>query len=442
MTSALLAAYEGLSVRHRVLAVDDEPHVLSALRRALRPHDFDVLTAPDGEAALRILEGEPVDAIISDMRMPGICGAQLLRQARQCAPDALRILLTGQADLQSTLQAVNEGEVFRYLLKPWEDVMLVQSLRDGLQRRELERERDALRAQTLQQNEELRRLNEGLEATVAQRTAQLEASTRRLREDFGGTVRLLSSLISSRAGVTRTCPPAVARLARSVALALDLPAEQRHDLTFAALLQDIGRLGLGDELLRQPLEALGAGDRARVLRHPQLGHGHLMALPSLAPAACILAAMYENFDGSGVPAGKRGPDIALPARVLRVATDYVHLTHGAMAMTALSEDQALRQMRRLGGQHYDPVCLDGLLKALNRQAPEPARQALVASANLRPGMTLARDLVAPSGTLWLAQGHVLDAAMIEQIHRMEELTGDFLWITVVQDDGREVRLHG
>lgn len=426
--------------RERVLVVDDEPHVLSALRRALHKQGFEVLTAPAVPEALALLAVEPVDAIVSDMRMPGQTGADLLARARQMAPDAVRILLTGHADMQATLEAVNEGEVFRFLTKPWEDALLVQAIREGLERRALERERDALREITARQNEELRQLNEGLERKVAERTQQLQATleqlkalTQQLKTDFSGTVRLLSSLIEARTGITSGCPRAVAQLVRRVAPALHLGGDTLTDLSFAALLEDIGKVGLPDELLQQPFEALSQEARARLLRHPVTGENLLMALPSLAGAGEVLRHLYENYDGSGGPRGLSGSAIPLASRLLRVLTDFEHYKAGAMELTRLGEELALQRLRRWRGRRYDPDCVDALVEALQGPGPVAQTTALVSSVQLRPGMVLAQDLLSAAGMLLLAQGHTFDEALIRRIRAYEKATDAFLWLCVRAD---------
>ena len=138
----------------RLLLVDDEASILSSLRRLLRPAGYVIHTAESGRAGLEILEREPVDLVISDMRMPEMNGAQFLEQVRQRWPATMRILLTGYADVSSTIDAINRGEIYRYISKPWDDNQLTLTIRDALETSRLRDENARLLALTRAQNAE------------------------------------------------------------------------------------------------------------------------------------------------------------------------------------------------------------------------------------------------------------------------------------------------
>ena len=127
-----------------VLCVDDEPNILAALKRMLRADGLCVLTAAGGAQALSMLEQMPVDLVISDMRMPGMDGAQFLEQVHLRWPHVVRVMLTGHADISATISAINRGRIFRYVHKPWDEHDLMLTVRQGLEMHRLEAERQRL----------------------------------------------------------------------------------------------------------------------------------------------------------------------------------------------------------------------------------------------------------------------------------------------------------
>ena len=139
-----------------LLFVDDEASILSSLRRLFRQHGYNILIAESGAQGLEILEKEAVDLVVSDMRMPEMDGAKFLEQVRLHWPHVVRILLTGYADVTSTIDAINRGEIYRYIAKPWDDNDIVLTVRDALERKRLESENLRLLALTQRQNEELK----------------------------------------------------------------------------------------------------------------------------------------------------------------------------------------------------------------------------------------------------------------------------------------------
>jgi diguanylate cyclase (GGDEF)-like protein len=157
-----------------VLVVDDEPYILATLA-ALLVTEFEVLTADSAEAAQKILEQRDVDIILSDQRMPRTSGVQLLEWVRTRAPKSIRLLMTGFAELEEAVEAINRGQVFRYIFKPWRAEELVDTLRSAGRTVMLERSNEQLL-------EELRRMNLELEKRVQERTKQLEEAVHELEQ--------------------------------------------------------------------------------------------------------------------------------------------------------------------------------------------------------------------------------------------------------------------
>ena len=183
---------EPLQTEATLLLVDDEPGILSSLRRLLRMRGYTIHCAQSGQAGLEILERESVDLVISDMRMPEMDGARFLEQVRQRWPTTMRILLTGYADVASTVDAINRGEIYRYVAKPWDDADLQLTVRDALERQRLARENARLLALTQAQNDELKYLNASLEDKVKQRTAEIEQINSFLNLPTTGSNRISS----------------------------------------------------------------------------------------------------------------------------------------------------------------------------------------------------------------------------------------------------------
>src|SRR5450830_51954 len=159
--------------RRSLLLVDDEVNIVSALKRLLRPEGYDILTANSGEQGLELLAQQPVDVIISDQRMPGLNGADFLRQARKLRPDTIRIMLSGYTELQSVTDAVNEGAIYKFLTKPWNDEQLRTHLRDAFRLKEIADDNDRLNLELRTANNALAAANRRMEALLRQKQQQI-----------------------------------------------------------------------------------------------------------------------------------------------------------------------------------------------------------------------------------------------------------------------------
>lgn len=159
--------------RPTLLCVDDEASIRNALRRVFMEEEWRVFFAKDGAEGLEIFRREPVDLVLSDFRMPGMDGVEFLKRAKAIRSDCVRIVLSGYADINLIVQALNEGEIYRFLVKPWNDEELLHNLRKALEHHRLGRENARLA-------EELRVFNAELERKVDLRTAELREINRTL----------------------------------------------------------------------------------------------------------------------------------------------------------------------------------------------------------------------------------------------------------------------
>ena len=409
-----------------VLCVDDEPNILSSLRRLLRANGYRVLLADSGAAALAVLQQESVDIIISDMRMPEMNGAQLLDKVRAGWPDTMRLLLTGYAEVQAIQDAINDGEIYRYITKPWVDADILLVVRHALERRQLEQEKLRLEALTAHQNAELKVLNQSLEAKVEARTRMLKvehdavvAANQKLHHTFVTTIKIFSNIIEQRAqnqpGHTRQ----IAELAGKIGTVLGLDARASGDLAIAALLHDFGKIGFSDTLLQTPLTAMHGDTLGQFRKHPVRAEEVLMPLEALRGSAAILRCQLERFDGNGFPDGLTGLAIPIGARILSLAIDYYNLQQGAMVQRHLRADEALTLILDASGKRYDPQVVAAFRQVVNAAELAAGAGVEMLSGELVPGMVLARDLINRDGLMLLSNEHVLDAHMIAQVQAFE-----------------------
>jgi len=421
--------------RWHLLCVDDEPNILSALRRLFRQNGYQITIANGGKEGLEVLEANPgeIDLVISDMRMPEMDGAQFLEQVREKWPDITRILLTGYADISSTIAAINKGQIFRYISKPWDDGDILVTVSQALERKQLQRDKARLEALTAKQNEELKALNYSLEEKVQARTQELALANEKLKGSFITSVKVFANLIELREGNLAGHSRRVADLARKIANKLGLSPKEAQDVFLAGLLHDIGKIGLPDALLAKPVSQMNGDDLGAYRKHPAKGEQSLMALEDLRGAAAIIRAHHERFDGQGFPDGLSGLSIPMGARILALANDYDGLQIGILSPRRMGTDDAKKMIVDSRGKRYDPQVIDAFLDLTGSVEPECGPEIAVPVDKLEPGMVLARDLVGRDGTLLLAADYLLEAKLIRQIRDYAASEGIALVLQIRND---------
>jgi response regulator RpfG family c-di-GMP phosphodiesterase len=419
-------------MQETLLFVDDEPNIIAALRRVFRPLGYRIFTAEGGAQGLEVFDREKIDLVISDMRMPVMDGAQFLEQVKHKSPETVRILLTGYADISSTIDAINKGQIYRYIAKPWEDNDICLTVRHALEQSRLTRERDRLEALTRKQNDELRDLNANLEEKVRARTEEvrqtmgfLEVAHEKLKKSFLTSIRVFSNLIELREGEMAGHSRRVADLARKLALRMGMSEVEAQEVMVAGLLHDIGQIGLPDKLLHKQFNTLSGDDRAAVIKHPIVGQASLMALEQLNGAAKLIRSHHERFDGLGYPDGLRGLEIPLGARVLAVANEFDGAQMGYMTSKRLNADAALVFIKEGRGRRYDPQVVDAFVAMMGGDGETTPREREIAlyPGDLKVGMVLNRDLVTRDGLLLLSRDYVLDEALLDQLKHFERTDG-------------------
>jgi len=428
-----------------LLLVDDEENIISSLRRLLRGEPYALLTCNDGETALQLLEQQPVDLVISDARMPGMDGATLLAEVQQRWPNCLRILLTGYADLSTTVKAINQGQIYRYISKPWDDNELKLIIRQALAFQHSERERLRLEQLTLEQNQRLHVLNATLEQRVRDRTAEVEQTAdmldlayAELRRSYVTATEVFASLVGQRLGREQQTNAQVIALVKAYAEQQQLDESISHDLAMAAALYNIGKLAWDDQLLQRPSDLMYKDERARYRQYPIVGESLLMTLEPIKDAGLLIRHHQERWDGKGFPDRLAGDVIPLGSRLLKLAVDFIELQRGLVLERRLSRDAALLLIRKYSGQLYDPQLCERFIELCTTLAPDlaladPSILALD-TRHLEAGMILARNLQAESGMLLLNEGKVLNRLLIDKLIAFEKTEGGRYTLFVREPD--------
>ncbi len=166
--------------QHTLLIVDDEPNVLKSLKRLLIDTDYRILTAESGEKGLKILAENEIQVVISDYRMPGMAGVEFLNEVKGKYPDTIRMILSGYADVAAVVEAINEGHIYKFIAKPWNDQEIMTTIIRAFEQYQLQTENARLYTELQNQNRELEELTKSLEDKVVERTRDLEMKNRAL----------------------------------------------------------------------------------------------------------------------------------------------------------------------------------------------------------------------------------------------------------------------
>jgi response regulator RpfG family c-di-GMP phosphodiesterase len=408
-----------------VLCVDDERSILRALQRLLMEEACEVVSAQSGAEALDLLhEIADVALIISDQRMPSMTGVEFLSQAKEIAPQALRVMLTGYADMEATMNAVNQGEIWRYLTKPWDDDALILLVRDALQRYHLEQENARLRAEIEKKNAELASWNERLKQRVLsqtdrirQKSEELARSNKSLRQSFDQVLNSFVCLLELRDKKQRNHAFNTAAIAANMAQILGLDRAELKDVRAAALLHSIGKLGIDEKILRKPESALDDKQWRAYRQYTVRGETALNPIEELRRAGILIRHLLEFYDGSGTPDGLQGEQIPRGSRIIALAEYLDRRINESGASLGL----VLQQVKDLLGTRFDPALYKPLAEAAGghysdqKAVVEHARRCELEPRELAVGMMVLRDVYSGTGLLLLQKGSVLSAENIRSL---------------------------
>jgi FixJ family two-component response regulator len=355
----------------KILFVDDEPQVLDGLKRMLHK-EFEVDTAVGAEQALTAIRVcGPYSVVISDMRMPGMNGAQFLAQVRQTAPDTVRMLLTGYTDLNAAVAAVNEGNIFRFLTKPCAKEVLATAITTGLVQHRL-----------------------------------ITAEKELLERTLMGSIKVLTEVLSAASPEAFGRSMRIARCVRHLVSKFDLPSPWRFEA--AAMLSQLGCVTLVPEVLQAAYlgENLSAENQARFAAHPQVARDLLVNIPRLESIAWMInqqliketPPMVPEIPGAGAEA------IVFGAKMLKLAVAFDDLR-----MKGLSDEDVIAKLRGRCGEFGAE-----LVEALASIKPESAKMEVrkVPASKLTTAMILQQEIRTLTGMLVVAKGQEITHALL------------------------------
>ncbi len=429
---------EQLATKPAVLLVDDEESILNSLRRLLRSQPYDVVLATSGAQALEIMATRPIDLVMSDARMPGMDGATLLAEVHRLYPGTRRILLTGYADLSTIVKAINDGQIHRYISKPWNDEELQLILQQTLEHQRLERLTHA-------QNDQLKALNATLEKRVTARTAELQQTADmldlaydELKRSYVTGTEVFSLLANLRLPKDKQTNRALIELVRVYCTTQSINEADTRDLTMAAALYNIGKLSWNDSMMVAPSDRLHSTDRELYREYPTQSESLLMTLEPMKDAARIIRHHQERWDGSGFPDHLKGDAIPPGSRLLKLAVDFIELQKGLILERHLNSDEALLYIRKYAGRLYDPQLVEDFVQACatflsDVTLGDPTVKVLT-TRELEDGMVLARNLNADNGMLLLNAGKVLNLPLVDKLIAFEAMEGAKYSVFIKQPD--------
>ena len=333
------------STETRVLIVDDELHARKLLATMLGEGGVRCKTAACAEEALRILDGEPLDAMLVDLQMPRMSGMELLIKLRPLYPWLAFLMVTGVDDIRVGIEAMKNG-ADDYLVKPLQLEVVIASLERALKKKRLEQEVENYRRH--------------LEEKVEERTALFKSALLHVERSYEDTLEALGAAIDLRDSETAGHSKRVAVYSSEIAKQLGATEQELKTIARGAWLHDIGKLATPDAILLKP-EALNQEEWRIMKQHAEIGYDLVKRIPLLAEAAEIIGAHHERWGGSGYPRGLQRNGIPLGARIFAVADTVDAMTSDRPYRSALSFEKAQEEIRAGAGRLYDSQVVNAFL---------------------------------------------------------------------------------
>jgi len=334
-----------VDIRENILVIDDELAPRESIRMVLKDQ-YAVSTATGALEGLNLMDGNPVDLVVMDIKMPKMDGITALQEIKKKHPDTEVILLTAYASLETARDAIRFG-AFDYLIKPFDkdDVLLV--VEKGLKKRRtntgLKLERDILldRASYLEEQVTMARSN--------------------ILTCYEGTVNALILTIDAKDHYTYNHSNRVAKLSTILAKELNVPGKIIKEIENAASIHDIGKVGIDEHILKKNGK-LTLDEYTEMKKHPVIGVRIVQSVPFLEDAIPVIHYHHERYDGEGYPAGLKGDEIPLSARIVMVADAVDAMMSSRPYRDALALSKVESELRDNAGTQFDPEIAEIILK--------------------------------------------------------------------------------
>lgn len=341
-------------VDRRLLIVDDDENVRKIVAALLTDEGYETMTASGAEEALSTLEHTAFALVISDIKMPERDGIWLLNALKKQHPETAMIMMTGYGQVDTAVQALKYG-ASDYLTKPVRVNQLSASVMRALDRRRLEIENKAYQ--------------EGLEGAVREKTRELERAYHEINSTYTLTLEALVTALDARECETGNHSQRVVRTTLAIADRMGIDGEEREHIARGALLHDIGKIGVPDQVLLKP-GRLTEDEWVDMRKHPEIGARILSGIKFLEPAAEIVLAHQERWDGEGYPRGLKGDEIPVGARIFAVADALDAITSDRPYRRGRSLKYAREEILEHSGTQFDPSVVDHFLSITEEEWDE------------------------------------------------------------------------
>lgn len=403
-------------MRAKLLIVDDEPEVLKSLARLLKKH-FELHLFDNAEEALVFLTNTHCHLILSDMKLPGMNGAEFLNHAAKLSPLSKKVVLTGHADIDEAKDVVNNANISRYFTKPWQNKELLSGLSElvTLYNEEQKHKRviHSLKGSNFKLSAAKKVMNETIENMLishSQTNQQNEELFHLNDELIDFSARLINLLVGDDTGHNYR----IAQQARLIANILNASNEEQEAIYLAGLYYSVGLASLPEELRSLTREQMSPMQQHQWISSVQVSAEILQEIKPLTAAAHIVEHIYEHFDGTGLPDKLAGDDIPLGARILFVVIRYDRILQGKVYSYTLSQEEALSKIKSLSNKVFDANVLKAFELLLGKKDSENFEYAISVD-KVEEGMVASEDVVNHHGQTLIAKNVTISKVMIEAL---------------------------